>query len=295
MARTNAVIIAGAILASFAAGLLLGRTVIPARGPSDFSIGQPLVAPDGRGEEGARRSFQNPRAENARRPGPALPEGFAFMRLVLDTSGTAPKACFQFTEKLDESGRTNYADYVRLSPAAKPVMEVAGQNLCLAGLGFDTDYRATLRAGLPNAKGRRLERAQEVAIAFGDKPAYVGFAGDGVVLPRLEADGLGIETVNVETIEITVRRVSDRSLARKEMTKGDSVPENDYFYVWDAESGEDVGALVYSGEIDVESERNQTGTTVFPTAMSTGAPRRRRSTPISISTAASTGRARPCI
>ena len=266
MARTNAVIIAGGVLAAFAAGLLLGRVIIPndqAGGRGGRALLSPEISAEG-DEGGVRRDFQRPRGENARRPGPPLPEGFAFQRLVLDTSEETPKACFEFTEKLDASGKTNYADYVRLSPAQKPAIEVAGQTLCLSGLDFDTDYRATIRAGLPSASGKRLERPQEVAIAFGDKPAYVGFAGDGVILPRLEADGLGIETVNVGKIEISVRRVSDRSLARKAIVAGESIGENDYYYAYGEEDGEDVGALIYTGKLDIESERNQTETTVFP-------------------------------
>lgn len=266
MARTNAAIIAGGVLAAFAAGLVLGRAIIPSDQASDHAGGRPLLAPEvraERGDETTRRDFQRPRGENARRPGPALPEGFAFLRLDLDTSEEIPKACFQFTEKLDASGKTNYADYVRVTPGDKPAVEVAGQSLCLSGLDFDTDYRATLRAGLPSARGDKLERPQEVAIAFGDKPAYVGFAGDGVILPRLEADGLGIETINVEKIEIMVRRVSDRALARKQIVAGEAVGEDDYYYGYGDDSGEDVGVVIYKGELEIDSDRNQTATSVF--------------------------------
>lgn len=259
MNRTTAVVLAGAALIAFAAGMLVGRFGLPGL-PAERSIFAREAGSDG---VGVRRPFQEARGTNARRPGPAVTEGFAFQRLVFDTSGDQPKACFQFSDKLDESGKTNYADYVRLTPAVKPAISVDGQSLCLSGLEFDVDYRATIRPGLPNAKGEKLVRGQDVAIAFGDKPAYVGFVGDGVVLPRLEADGVGIETVNVEKFEIDVRRVSDRSLARKAIVKGDSVSEEDYYYVYGDEDGEDVGAPVYKGEFKVEAERNQSKTTVF--------------------------------
>ncbi|MGE0408392.1 MAG: alpha-2-macroglobulin, partial [Amphiplicatus sp.] len=75
--------------------------------------------------------------------------------------------------------------------------------------------------------------------------------------------GLGIETVNVDKVEITVRRISDRSLARKEIVKGESVGEDDYYYAYGDESGEDVGAIVFKGELDAKGERNETKTTVF--------------------------------
>ncbi len=259
MSRKSAVIVAIAAIIAFAAGFLTDRYVVPL-----FKGGLPSIAREARGgADESRRGFQQVRGENARRPGPAVVEGFGFQRLVLNTAGDRPKACIQFSEKLDASGRTNYADYVRLEPDIDPVIEVDGQSLCLSGLAFDTDYRATLKTGLPGAKGQKLERPQDVAIAFGDKPAFVGFSGDGVVLPRMEADGIGIETVNVDKIEVTVRRVSDRSLARKSMVKGEAYTEQDYYYVYGEEDGEDVGAVVFNGKFDVKGERNQTKTTVF--------------------------------
>lgn len=258
MSRTN-ILLAGAIVFALAIGVLIGRFALPQGG-----LGLPSFSREA-GEQGrsVREPFQELRGEGARRPGPAVAEGFAFSRLNLDMSGDTPRACFVFTEKLDDSGKTNYGDYIRLTPSVKPAVEVNGQNLCVSGLAFDVDYTATLKKGLPGAKGQTLERPQEVAIAFGDKPAYVGFAGDGVILPRLEADGIGIETVNVDKFEIDVRRVSDRSLARKAMVKGESVSEEDYLYVYGEEDGGDVGVKVFSGVFDVKADRNQTKTTVF--------------------------------
>ncbi|MEL7491220.1 MAG: alpha-2-macroglobulin [Pseudomonadota bacterium] len=264
MARTNSVLITGGLLAAFAVGLLAGRTISTADQRADD---QALIAPQVRGDrdaDGARRAFQTPRAEKARRPAPEVSDDFRYERLVLDTQGETPKACLQFTEELDASGETNYGDYLRLTPATKPVVTVNGASLCLTGLDFNKDYAVEVRTGLPGAGDARLVRGDRITVAFGDKPAYVGFAGDGVILPRLEADGLGIETVNVEKVEITVVRVSDRSLARKQIVEGGALRESDYYYVYDTESGEDVGAPIFEGVIDIESARNEAATTVFP-------------------------------
>ncbi|MHA7873752.1 MAG: MG2 domain-containing protein, partial [Hyphococcus sp.] len=122
---------------------------------------------------------------------------------------------------------------------------------------------ARLRQGLPSADGDVLARGEEVAVAFGDKPAYVGFAGDGVILPRLEADGLGVETVNVEKIEISVYRVSDRSLARKQIVAGGVSGPDEYSYIWNGEDGQDVGAPVWTGAFETAAARNEVETTVF--------------------------------
>ena len=58
------------------------------------------------------------------------------------------------------------------------------------------------------------ERCGSKTVTFGEKPPYVGFAGDGVILPREDADGVGIETVNVSRLNIEVWRVADRNLVR---------------------------------------------------------------------------------
>jgi len=265
MKRRDAGIIAASILGAFAIGLLLGRTIAPGSGSRGEPNSQSVVFADPRGSTGptVRRPFQERRSDNAARPEAEVIEGFAYRRLVIDTQTDTPKACFQFTENLDVAGSVNYADFVRLKPETKPAIEVDGASLCISGLSFNKDYRVTLRAGLPSADGDKLGAAQEVVVAFGDKPAYVGFAGDGVILPRLEADGLGIETVNVDKIEISVRRVSDRSLARKQIVKGEAIGDNQHFYVWGQEDGEDVGVEVWKGELDISGERNETETTVF--------------------------------
>jgi len=265
MDKNRTIFIAGGILIAFAAGLLLGRGIDRGEAEMRVSAGRSLVSPSARERsDQPRRPFQMFRGDDAPRAERETSKEFAFDRLILETNGSAPRACLQFTRELDASGKTNYADYVRLTPALKPAVSVAGQSLCLSGIEFDKEYKARVRAGTPSKSGEKLKRPVEVTIAFGDKPAYVGFVGDGVILPRLEADGLGIETVNVEKINISVYRVSDRSLARKSIAQGEASPEGDYFYVWDQESGEDVGVKVFDKDLTVKKVENDTVTTVFP-------------------------------
>jgi len=259
MDRKLMVIGAGALLVAFGVGIFTGKAI-------DGGL------PGGRGADRGEfydtasvdHPYQNIRPENAARAEAAKAKSFTFDRLILETSGDEPRACLQFTRELDSSGKFNYADFVRLTPDAKPAVTVAGSSLCLTGLAFNKEYKARVRAGAPAKSGERLERPIEVAIAFGDKPAYVGFVGDGVVLPRLEADGLGLETVNVSKLNIAVYRVSDRSLARKSIGRGESSSEDDYLYVYDEESGEDVGVKIFEKDITVKKSDNEAVTTVFP-------------------------------
>lgn len=263
MARKGAALIAAGILGAFAGGLLLGRTIAPDSGSTNAPNSQSVAAADPRDGGEVQHPFQERRSDRADRPEEEVIKGFAYRRLVLDTGADTPKACFQFTQALDASGDVNYGDFIKLSPDTGAAVEVNGTSLCISGLEFDKDYSARLRQGLPSAKGDKLARSEEVIVAFGDKPSYVGFAGDGVILPRLEADGLGIETVNVEKVKLSVYRVSDRSLARKEIVAGEATGEDRYAYVWEGESGEDVGVKVWEGEIETPGERNETATSVF--------------------------------
>jgi hypothetical protein len=262
MDRKLALMIAGGIAAAFGGGLLtgvIGSAYVDAR-----RAGERFVSAAGyEGEARPRRPFQEFRGEDAPRRSAAASKDFGFDRLILETTGETPRACLQFTRELDASGKTNYADYVRVTPATKPAVTVNGSSLCIAGLDFDKEYKARIRAGAPAKSGEKLKRPVEVTLAFGDKPAYVGFVGDGVVLPRLEADGLGIETVNVEKINVAVYRVSDRSLATKSIARGESFGEDDYYYAYDQESGEDVGVKLFDKDIKVKKVENETVTTVF--------------------------------
>jgi hypothetical protein len=92
----------------------------------------------------------------------------------------------------------SYADFVLISPdlGRQPAVRVKDDELCIGGVGF-TDHRVTLLKGLPAKGGETLTANADVDFTFGEKPPYVGFAGDGVILPREESDGVGIETINV--------------------------------------------------------------------------------------------------
>ncbi len=204
------------------------------------------------------------RSETAPRAKPLKAEGFAFERLRLDFSGDGPKACVEFSEDLAPAAQVRYGDYLRIEPAARPTVEVVGNALCLTGLGFEPDRDLTLLAGLPAKSGAKLAENQFVKLAFGEQPPFVGFAGAGVILPREEADGLGIETVNVSKLFVEVRRVPDRILSQREIIEGMNRSQGEYYYVDD---GSDVGEKVFEGKIDVaagDKDRNRRVVTVFP-------------------------------
>jgi alpha-2-macroglobulin len=225
----------------------------------------------GGGGSAEQAGFQWPlfgklRGENARRAGPQKPEGFAFWRQRVDTSGPDPQACLEMTKALDPS--KPYADYVLVSPApdGQPAVRVAGKGnteLCVGGLGF-TDRRITLLKGLPGAGGETLKANADVDFTFGEKPPYVGFVGDGVILPREDADGVGIETINVSLLQVEVWRVPDRNLVRRQIAVDDPTPEGEYPDDWSDTTPDEEGQRVWKGVLAVQGQSGQRVTTVFP-------------------------------
>jgi uncharacterized protein YfaS (alpha-2-macroglobulin family) len=207
--------------------------------------------------------YGKPRDKNAPRASDKKPAGFAVWKQSLDTSASSPRACIEFSRDLDPS--KPYGDYVLVSPElpSAPAVSVKGANLCVSGFGF-TDRRITLLKGLPGKGNDKLEKNVDLDFAFGEKPPYVGFAGEGVILPREDSDGVAIETLNVTSLNFEVWRVADRNLVRQNISAPDPLSEGDYDYEWGEDSPNENGAKVWSGKVAVRAGNGERITTVFP-------------------------------
>jgi uncharacterized protein YfaS (alpha-2-macroglobulin family) len=207
--------------------------------------------------------FAKPRPGDAPRATPQKPDGFAVWTSRLDLKPQGPSACIRLTRALD--ARKSYGDFVTVSPSLghPAAVTAAGDELCVAGVGYE-GRTITLMHGLPAASGEVLTADADVAFEAGSRPAYVGFAGTGVILPREDGDGVGVETVNVSRLHLEVWRVSDRNLVRKEISAPDPTPEGDYDYDGGESGVGDDGRKLWSGDMAVHGHPDQRATTVFP-------------------------------
>jgi hypothetical protein len=240
-----------------------GGGFITAKAPifGGHRVGGPIAVAD-QGEPWSL--FGRPRDANAPRRGIPKPDGFVYWRQRVDTTGTEPLACLELTKPLDAA--KSYADFVLVTPDLGHPAAVRVKNdteLCVAGLGFN-DRHITLLKGLPGKDGSTLADNADVDFTFGEKPPYVGFAGDGVILPREDSDGVGIETINVSKLAIEVWRVPDRNLVRKSISAPDPTGEGEWADDYGDDSPRDEGRVVWKGEIAVRGETGQKATTVFP-------------------------------
>ena len=246
----------GYVVATVAPGLMSGGS----DGPGGSTVSEPNI------KAASWSLFGKPRAPGAPRRGVPRPEGFAVWKTRLDTSRAEPLACIEMSKPLDPS--KSYADFVLISPdiGGTPAVSVNSKNkaeLCIGGLGL-TERRVTLLKGLPGAGNQTVAANADVDFTFGEKSPYVGFAGDGVILPREDSDGVGIETVNVSRLAIEVWRVSDRNLVRKSISAPEATGEGQWPGDYGDDSPDDEGRVVWKGEVAVRGGQGERATTVFP-------------------------------
>ncbi|MBL4871694.1 MAG: alpha-2-macroglobulin family protein, partial [Robiginitomaculum sp.] len=210
-------------------------------------------------------------SRNAAKPEAATPipsnqistSKFGFSGWKIDNTSDQPKACINFTQGLSTNDGLKIIDYIRTEPMTKLTADISGKLVCLSGLKFGQDYQLTLLKGLPSANEKYLAKDKIIDIAFGDRPPFVSFVGSGVILPRIGAQGLAIETVNIETLDIEIFRVGDRILARRSPQVGTSTPEGDYSYEY-SDAATEVRESIWKGTLPVKSLPNTLVTTVLP-------------------------------
>ena len=191
------------------------------------------------------------------------PDALEFETWRIEENAEKPTACFVFAENFDSASRLKLADYYETQPETALTLSIANRELCLSGFDYNTDVDVTWKEGLTAANGQSLARNFTRNISFGDKPAFVGFAGSGVILPRINAQGLAIETINVDELSVEIARVSDRMIARRSVDDGKQTLEGDYSWEYE-DAATNVRSIVWSGTLPIKAERNARVTTVLP-------------------------------
>lgn len=246
---------------ALAAGVYVARDYVPFLGDifgtsaTTTTTGATGTSTAGNDTSGANRVTVPPVADTD------LPD-FAFRRLETETGQETPEACLVFTRNLVADGSVRYEDYLRFEPQADMALRVSDNRLCIQGLAFNDEYALEIREGLPAANGEKLALTETIPVALRDRPSSVAF-GEGFILPRNNAGGVPITTVNVDKLNIRVVRVGERMLARL------------YTYVLDQREvysyetngyEQDEGSLVWEGQMMVAGNRNMAVRTAFPVA-----------------------------
>ncbi len=185
--------------------------------------------------------------------------GFRVVEHTVDNDSVRPRICVQFSEDLVQAG-VDYAPFVQV-PQADLTVEPDQRQLCVEGVVHGERYRVTFREGLPAASGEELAKNVTLDLYVRDRSPAVRFPGRSYVLPATGDVAIPIETVNLDEVDLTLRRISDRSILR-------TIQEG-YFgrplSVWQEDQfGDDLAETIWTGTGEVGRELNKDVTTRLP-------------------------------
>lgn len=140
------------------------------------------------------------------------------IRVGYRISGADIQACFGFNQDLAGSGLA-YKRFVEVKngkdEAATFGVEVKQNQLCLTGLEPGQAYTLALKEGLPAKSAARLVAAspgQEIRLP--NLPARIAFSGKRFILPAGGPGEIPLRVTNVESFDLDLFRISDRTLHR---------------------------------------------------------------------------------
>ena len=185
--------------------------------------------------------------------------GFRITGHSTENEAEAPRICAEFSGPLVKAG-TDYAPFVQL-PDPGLVVQAGERQLCIDGVEHGERYTVTFRKGLPAASGEALLNPVELSFYVRDRSPSVAFPGRAFVLPRAAGAALPVETVNLDALSLTLRRVSDRNLLRTMQEDYFARPLGRHDL---ARFSSDIAEEVWTGTGEVGNELNRTMTTRLP-------------------------------
>ncbi len=198
-----------------------------------------------------RASYEKLRAEH----------GFRMMDYTVENEAQDPRLCIQFSERL-QRGETDLSRFVAIDGKPADNLTGEGRQVCVEGLGHGKRYEIVLRAGLPSEIGETLSKPAVVPVYVRDRSPTVRFSGKSYVLPSRGQQGLPVVSINASRLGIEIYRVNDRNLTSVTNSNGDFQKQ---LSASDASTlGQERGAKVYSGELEVTPKLNAEVTTAVP-------------------------------
>lgn len=185
--------------------------------------------------------------------------GFRITEHRVDKDAAAPRICAEFSEKLVKVG-VDYAPFVKL-PSQNLVVQSDGSQLCIDGVEHGARYNVTFRSGLPAASGETLVKDVPLTLYVGDRSAAARFPGRAYVLPKAADAAIPLETVNLDEVDLLLRRVSDRNVLRTMQEDMFGRPLSQYE---DEMFKRNIGEEIWTGKGQVENELNRDMTTRLP-------------------------------
>ncbi|MEM9104407.1 MAG: alpha-2-macroglobulin family protein [Pseudomonadota bacterium] len=186
--------------------------------------------------------------------------GFRVTEHTVDADSASARICVVFSDPLVVSG-VDYSSFVTVDGQSADTITASGRQICADGLQHGKTYKVILRAGLPAEVGEVLEAPVTINAYIRDRTPSVRFDGDRFVLPGAGRKGVPLVSVNADAVDVSVYRIGSRSLAPV-MAQSRFLKQLDGY---DADRIRDeLGELVWQGQLETENTLNREVTTSFP-------------------------------
>ena len=189
--------------------------------------------------------------------------GILVRRVATEPEAEPPRACIAFTVAPARRDDFHAEDWVRLDP---PVQGAAvtreGDQICVSGLPSGSTTRIMLRAGMPGESGLSLVKDTSLSVAIANRRPRIDFDTRMFVLPSGQTPALGMSTVNLSAVKLTLAQLSERNVVAfvRNSRLGQPVES------WDADRiSEQNGRVVWQGSADIPKwEANRAAHTALP-------------------------------
>ena len=189
--------------------------------------------------------------------------GILVRRVATEPEAEPPRACIDFTVAPVRRDDFHAEDWVRLEP---PVQGAAvtreGDQLCVSGLPSGVTTRIVLRAGMPGESGLSLVKETGLNIAMANRRPRIDFDTRMFLLPRGQTPAIGLSTVNLSRVSLTLARLTERNVVA--FVRGNKLGEP--VDGWDADRiGERDGRVVWQGTAEIPKwQPNRAAHTALP-------------------------------
>jgi uncharacterized protein YfaS (alpha-2-macroglobulin family) len=170
------------------------------------------------------------------------------------------RACLSFDSSFADIMESELKPFIRVKPDVPFSLDGQDTRICILGLDYGQSYSVQVLKGLKSDTGDELKSTRRLTVTFEDKPSFVGFAGEGIILPDTKGARVVLKTVNVDRLSLKLFRVNDRILSQHSPEIGEGGTADDYVSTYVASSRR---VEVWSDEVALTENRNAIVETPF--------------------------------
>ena len=175
--------------------------------------------------------------------------GILVRHVTTEAEADPPRACIDFTVAPARRDDFHAEDWVKLTPPLPgAAVTREGDQICVSGLPSGATTGITFRAGMPGEGGLTLVKDTSLNVAMANRQPRIDFDTRMFLLPRGQTPAIGLSTVNLSSVKLTLSRLTERNIIGwvREQKLGQPVDASDADNI-----GDQSGRIIWEGKADI--------------------------------------------